>query len=649
MMRLTVVVSFLNEAAFLPRFLASIERQTRLPNRLVLVDDGSSDGSGELAAAFAARHEFAVALRRPPRPPETDRLAGAAELRSFEWAVAQLDGGYDVLAKLDADLALNPRHIEHVLEEMEADPRLGLAGAILADVLPDGSAARQPAPQQHVRGATKFYRRECYEQIQPIPPHLGWDMIDEVRARRAGWRTESFELPGGDTLHLRPTGRQDGRLRAYRRWGECAWGYGAHPAFVLLGAVMRLSWRPYVAGGVLYGFGYASAAACRLPRVEREVRVFVWREELRQARARLRLVLARGIRMRRPPLLRKGIRPGPRDEPPVVHLACSAGGHLDLMLRLRGVFADRRVVWVTQHSARAKALRRAEAEVHILGEYSRSLLRQSRAQAVLSALRMIWYSARLLARDRPGLVVTTGSGITVPFCLLARMTGARVVFVETAARVCGPSNSGRVLSRIAHRVIVQWEGMCSVYRDAVLARSSVVEGLSPQRADRGEGTFVGVGTHTQPFDRLLRVVDRAATAGTLAGPLVVQTGPSAQPVHGADLSTVLAPETMSEHVRSARYVVCHAGTGTIATALRAGRRPLVLPRLERHGEHYDDHQQQIVDKLAALDLVVRLDGEITVDDLTRADRPLQVPSELEVLPRLADCLREQVRQLAAAP
>ena len=103
-----------------------------------------------------------------------------------------------------------------------------------------------PGPRWHVRGATKFYRRECYEQIQPIPAHLGWDMIDEVKARRAGWRTESFELPGGDTLHLRPTGRHDGQLRAYRRWGACAWGYGAHPAFVLLGAIKRLPRRPFV-------------------------------------------------------------------------------------------------------------------------------------------------------------------------------------------------------------------------------------------------------------------------------------------------------------------------------------------------------------------------------------------------------------------
>jgi biofilm PGA synthesis N-glycosyltransferase PgaC len=283
--RLTVIVSFLNEAAYLPRFLASVERQARLPDRLVLVDDGSTDGSAELAAAFASRFPWAVAWGRPARAREADRLAGAAELRAFEWAVARLGDVGDVVAKLDADLDLHPEHFASVLAAFAASPTLGIAGACLTDVLRDGSRVRPPAPRRHVRGATKFYRRACFEQIRPIPAHLGWDMVDEVSARRLGWRTESLELPGGDTLHLRPTGGHDGRLRAYRRWGACAWGYGAHPGFVLLGALRRAAWRPFVVGGVLYAAGYASAALRGAPRAGRDVRAFVRREEARQMHA----------------------------------------------------------------------------------------------------------------------------------------------------------------------------------------------------------------------------------------------------------------------------------------------------------------------------------------------------------------------------
>jgi UDP-N-acetylglucosamine transferase subunit ALG13 len=138
------------------------------------------------------------------------------------------------------------------------------------------------------------------------------------------------------------------------------------------------------------------------------------------------------------------------------------------------------------------------------------------------------------------------------------------------------------------------------------------------------------------------MADDAAARGLLPAPVSAQVGPSGQPMpHAETRELVTAPE-MDAAIASARRVVCHAGTGTISTALRAGRRPLVLPRLQRHGEHFDDHQQQIVDKLAALDLVVALGDEIRAEDLERADRPLRMPLELERLPLLVDCLRDAV-------
>jgi len=295
-LRLAVVVPFLNEAQFLPRLLASIERQTHAPDELVLVDDGSTDGSTALAAAFAAACPYARLIISPPRPAQADRLAAAGELRAFQQAVPTLVD-YDVVAKLDADLELNPRHFESSVRALAADGRLGIVGPHLSTVARDGSVARDPTPPWHVRGATKFYRRECYEAIQPIPVHLGWDMVDEVKARSSGWRTMSIDLVGADTLHLRPTGAHDGRLRAFRRWGECAWGYGAHPLFALLGGVKRLAWRPYVVGGVLYAAGYFLAALAGLPRAEPAVRASLRREERKQVRE----LLAAAVRPGRAP------------------------------------------------------------------------------------------------------------------------------------------------------------------------------------------------------------------------------------------------------------------------------------------------------------------------------------------------------------
>jgi UDP-N-acetylglucosamine--N-acetylmuramyl-(pentapeptide) pyrophosphoryl-undecaprenol N-acetylglucosamine transferase len=320
---------------------------------------------------------------------------------------------------------------------------------------------------------------------------------------------------------------------------------------------------------------------------------------------------------------------------PVVHLACSRGGHLDVLVRHHEAFEDCSVVWVTQESARAEQLRRDGAQVHVLGEWDRARLLSAGARA-------IWRSLGLVLRQRPRLVITSGAGIVVPFCLLARLTGARLVFVETSARVRGASSSGRVLSRIAHHVIAQWEDMQAVYPGAIIARTSVVEELASEPAIEGTGAFVVVGTHSQPFDRVLRMVDDAVERGILPGPVTAQIGPSRYQMRHAEARDLMTPEEMGAAIAAARYVICHSGTGTISTSLRAGRRPLVLPRLACYQEHFDDHQRQIVDKLAGLDLVVPLGEKITSDDLERARRPLRLPAELERLSTLVDCLRQRV-------
>lgn len=280
-MKLVAIVPFLDEARLLPELLGSLDRQERPPDRLVLVDDGSTDGSAEMAAGWAAGREWATAERRPRRTRERDRLAAAAELRAFQWALERVDEEWDLLVKLDADLRLSPDFFAAIEREMARDPGLGIAGAQLSALYADGSVRREVVPPHHVRGATKFYRRACWKQIAPLPAILGWDTIDETRARMRGWRTESFAVPSGDPIHLRPTGDHDGALRAFRRWGRCAYGYGAHPLWVLLGGIERARRRPYVLGGASYLAGWAGAALGGAPRMERETRRFLRREQLR--------------------------------------------------------------------------------------------------------------------------------------------------------------------------------------------------------------------------------------------------------------------------------------------------------------------------------------------------------------------------------
>ena len=269
-LRIACVVSFLDEERYLPAFLDSMAGQERFPDLLVLVDDGSTDASPMIAARFAAAHPNVRLLRRAPRPRTRDRLALAAELRSFHWGLDEVELEWDLAVKMDADLELSPDLFYTLERAFLSTPELGIAGAYLSVIdRRTGMRVRERCPPQHVRGATKFYRRACLQSISPIPPILGWDTIDELAARRHGWRTASLDCPRGDTIHLRAAGSTDGRLRAHYRWGVCAYGIGQHPLWVILSAARRLGDSPRLLGSGAFIAGWMLAAVRRGPRAAR--------------------------------------------------------------------------------------------------------------------------------------------------------------------------------------------------------------------------------------------------------------------------------------------------------------------------------------------------------------------------------------------
>jgi O-antigen ligase len=287
-LKLAAVVVFLNEERFLPRLLESVARQVRQPDALLLVDDGSDDASPEIAAEFARVHSYATLVRRPRRGPVTDRLAAAAELQAFQSAVGGVDETYDVIAKLDGDLELTPPFFEVVMRAFAEDPGLGIAGSALRVPGEAGRIAPEPSAPWHIRGATKFYRRDCWRAISPLPEILGWDTIDEARAQLRGWRIANVALPGGEPLHLRVTGTYDGAIRGFRRRGTAAWAYGAHPLNVFASAAVRVRQPPLVVGSLAYLAGWTGAAIRGEPRAEPEVRRFVRHEQLRRLRGAVR-------------------------------------------------------------------------------------------------------------------------------------------------------------------------------------------------------------------------------------------------------------------------------------------------------------------------------------------------------------------------
>jgi UDP-N-acetylglucosamine transferase subunit ALG13 len=122
--------------------------------------------------------------------------------------------------------------------------------------------------------------------------------------------------------------------------------------------------------------------------------------------------------------------------------------------------------------------------------------------------------------------------------------------------------------------------------------------------------FVTVGTTHFPFDRLLSAVAALDTDQEL----VVQRGPSRVSLGNAWVTDFLAFDKLNDHVRRADIVITHAGVGSIMVALSHGKRPVVVPRLERFGEAVDDHQVQVATQL---DRTGRVRAVLDLADLGR--------------------------------
>jgi UDP-N-acetylglucosamine transferase subunit ALG13 len=152
--------------------------------------------------------------------------------------------------------------------------------------------------------------------------------------------------------------------------------------------------------------------------------------------------------------------------------------------------------------------------------------------------------------------------------------------------------------------------------------------------------FVTVGTEQRPFDRLLTAV--ADTDWN--EPLVVQHGPSVVRPAASECADYFSFPDMLQRIEAARVVITHAGVGSVALALRAGKWPIIMPRLKTNGEHVDDHQVIFAERLHSRGVAVAIDG---VEELRRAisDPALHHAPSQDSQPTLSRALRRYLTEI----
>lgn len=116
--------------------------------------------------------------------------------------------------------------------------------------------------------------------------------------------------------------------------------------------------------------------------------------------------------------------------------------------------------------------------------------------------------------------------------------------------------------------------------------------------------FATVGTHEDPFDRLLAELDRLVESGEIQEPVHIQTGYSLHEPRACTHEAMIGFDEVQAHMAAARVVITHGGPASIMQALALGKVPIVVPRQSKFGEHVDDHQVRFSQRIGDRVLVV---------------------------------------------
>jgi glycosyltransferase involved in cell wall biosynthesis len=285
-----------NEARFIELTLESVVRQTALPLKWVIVDDGSTDGTDEIVRRYVDRYRWIELVTLTGR--HEHNFAG--KVGAFNEGYARVkDLDFEVVGNLDGDVSFDAEYLEFLLDKFAEDPALGVAGTPYRET-PPIRYERFKSPR-HVSGACQLFRRRCFEEIggySPVPSG-GVDFIAVLSAQTKGWTTTRFEQRA--CVHHRAVGagRHQQVLRRMFGLGRKDYLLGSHPAFEMFRCLYRTIHPPYVVGGALMAAGYLSAWARRMHMsMEPELVRFRQQEQLR----RLKYVLCHPLRQWRGPV-----------------------------------------------------------------------------------------------------------------------------------------------------------------------------------------------------------------------------------------------------------------------------------------------------------------------------------------------------------
>ena len=251
-----IVIPSHNEEKFISLTLQSLVEQTVLPKKIVVVNDNSTDKTEEIVLAFAKEFAFITLVNKTS---EAIHLPGSKVIQAFQKGLETVDENYDFIVKADADLIFPSNYFETVISHFKSDEQIGMVGGF-AYIEKNGDwILENLTDKDHIRGAFKAYRKECFQQIGGLKPAMGWDTVDELLCKFYNWKVVTDE--NLKVKHLKPTGANYNKTARFKQ-GEAFYSLG-YGIFITAIASLKLAMRkgkPLLFIDYINGFWKAKSA-----------------------------------------------------------------------------------------------------------------------------------------------------------------------------------------------------------------------------------------------------------------------------------------------------------------------------------------------------------------------------------------------------
>lgn len=202
-MKYSIVIPAHNEEVHLNDTLTSVLRQTLQPNTVIVVNDNSDDATESIIDGFVASNPIFQKLNIVS---SHLHMPGSKVVNAFNNGYGQLRDDYDFIVKMDADIILPDDYFENIAKIFKAYPNVGIAGGFAYEQDESGEWKRNhPMDNDHVRGAFKSYRKNCFHAMGGLRNAMGWDTVDELLSKYHGYDIHTDESL--KVKHLRPIGK----------------------------------------------------------------------------------------------------------------------------------------------------------------------------------------------------------------------------------------------------------------------------------------------------------------------------------------------------------------------------------------------------------------------------------------------------------